>query len=134
MRPGTSASTYDERLMSEFERGDVKAIGALFHRFAPMIYGIGVRTFRDRDRAAEHVECTFVRLWRQASRYASSSVALERWILLHALDVAVEMARAQVPGAQAASVQERAVDTAPVRTAIEPEAAMCCAGASGASS
>ncbi|SRR6266542_1452233 len=96
-RPANEPST-DDRLMSAFRRGEVDAAEAMFLRFAPLVFGIGVRTFHDPDLAAELVEDAFVRLWRRAPFYASSSAPLDTWVLRHALGVALQMCRSPVAG------------------------------------
>src|SRR5262245_31443426 len=95
-----SPTTYDERtdylLMSGFGRGEVRSAEAMFLRFAPAVFGIGVKLFRDPDRASELVKETFVRLWRRAHLFTVSSPPLETWVLVHALGVALRMSRVPV--------------------------------------
>jgi Sigma-70 region 2 len=94
MRAGSVRDTSgDARLMSEFGQRRAGAVEELFSRFGAGIYGIGMRCFRDTDLASELVERTFVRMWRRASRYASSSVSLDAWVAYQTLGVALEMSR-----------------------------------------
>ena len=83
----------DARLMSRFRRGETGAAETLFLRFAPQVFGIGLRTLHDPDLAAELVQETFIRLWRRGTRYLSASVPLDDWVLAQTLGVALQMSR-----------------------------------------
>jgi RNA polymerase sigma-70 factor (ECF subfamily) len=90
-----TASTWEpdteDVLMSDFGHGEVRAAEELFLRFAPRIFGFGLRTFEDADVASDLVEDTFVRLWRRAGRFSSRSVPLDTWVDAHAVGEALRM-------------------------------------------
>jgi RNA polymerase sigma-70 factor (ECF subfamily) len=97
--PGsTGGSAADRRLMSAFARGEAGAAEVLYERFAPLIFGIGLRTFHDRDLAAELVEKTFVRLLRRAPRFTSGSAPLDTWVLYQAVGVTLQMSQSARAG------------------------------------
>jgi RNA polymerase sigma-70 factor (ECF subfamily) len=79
--------------MSEFRQGRTAAAEELFVRFGPKLFGIGLRYFHDADLASALVEGTFVKMWHRASRYASTSLSLEGWVVSQALGVALQMSR-----------------------------------------
>ncbi len=87
----------DRALMSDFLRGDPQAFERLYRRFAPEIFGIGLRAFEDPDRAAELVTGTFVKLRRRGSSYLAGSVPLDAWAVAQALGVALLMSRVRDP-------------------------------------
>jgi DNA-directed RNA polymerase specialized sigma24 family protein len=101
--------TYDAKtdylLMSGFSRGRVRAAEAMFLRFAPLVFGIGMQAFNDADRASELVEETFVRLWRRSHLFTISSPPLEAWVLIHALGVVLRMSRFPVAIPDAADTE-----------------------------
>ncbi len=87
----------DRALMFDFLRGDPEAFEQLYRRFAPEIFGIGLRAFEDPDRAAELLTGTFVKLRRRGSSYLSGSVPLDAWAVAQALGVALLMSRVRDP-------------------------------------
>jgi len=105
----------DDMLMSAFGHGEVRAAEELFIRFAPAIFGLGLRTFEDPDVASDLVEDTFVRLWRRAGRFSSRSVSLESWIDAHAIGEALRMILADVAAHETAALVTRRTDDDRVR-------------------
>src|SRR5574342_71859 len=87
----TREQSEELRLMSRLREREVSAAEELFLRFAPRIFGIGIRAFRDADLAADLVERTFVKLWHRAPNFSSSSLPLDTWVLAQALGMALEM-------------------------------------------
>ena len=91
MGPQTEALDEEDRLVLAFRLGEADAADAMYSRFAPLIYGVGLRTFGDAERAGRLVEKTFARLWQRAPHYRSASTSLQRWVLHHAVGVSMQM-------------------------------------------
>jgi len=83
----------DARLMSEFTQRETAAAQTLYLRYAPQVYGIGLRTLHDPGLAADLVQDTFIKLWRRGSQYLSTAVPLDDWVLAQTLGVAHGMSR-----------------------------------------
>ena len=77
--------------MRDFLGGDPSAFEDLYQRFAPAIFGLGVRAFEDEGRAGELVKGTFLKLRRRGPSYLSGPIPLEPWIIAQALGVALVM-------------------------------------------
>jgi RNA polymerase sigma-70 factor (ECF subfamily) len=65
----------------------------LYHRYAGRIFGLGVRLLGDRGLAEELVQETFVRLWRNASRYDPKRGSPATFVFTIARRVAVDLWR-----------------------------------------
>lgn len=86
----------DAALMRRFARRDEGAAGALYERFASRVYGLGIVMLGGDAAAQDLVQDTFVKLWRNASRYDESRGKLETWVLLVARSLAIDALRRRV--------------------------------------
>jgi RNA polymerase sigma-70 factor, ECF subfamily len=64
--PG-SPDDYD--LMERISQRDAEALGALYDRYAGLIFTLGLRILHDRGAAEELVSDVFLEIWRRAPRY-----------------------------------------------------------------
>jgi len=76
-----------ERLASR-EPGD--ALERLYDRFAPSVYGLGLRALRDAQLAEDVVQDTFVRIWRSAARFDARRGSAATWIFALARRAAID--------------------------------------------
>jgi len=90
--------------MTAFGRADEDAVEEMVFRFGPEVIDLGLRTLRDPEEAAAHVERTFLRIWQRALHYPSCPAPLDTWVSWQALLVAAQMtvgigARSAAPAA-----------------------------------
>jgi RNA polymerase sigma-70 factor, ECF subfamily len=83
-------------LMRAYARRDPRAARALYERFAPRVYGLGVVMLGDRSAAEDLVQDTFVKLWRSGTRFEGSRGRLDTYVLLMARSVAIDAIRRRV--------------------------------------
>jgi RNA polymerase sigma-70 factor, ECF subfamily len=62
----------DEELIEAVARGDRRAFEALYDRYAPAVFGLALRTLRDREVAEEAVQEIFWRIWQRAGSFDRS--------------------------------------------------------------
>lgn len=85
------------RRLASPEPGD--AVERLYDRFAPRIYGIGLRALGDRQLAEDLVQDTFVRIWRSAPRFDPERGSASTWIYAIARRAAIDVHRRRPPAA-----------------------------------
>lgn len=71
----------DQALIDLMVRGDERALGELYERYAGRAFGVARRVLRVDAEADDVVQETFLELWRSATRYDPRRAAPERWIL-----------------------------------------------------
>jgi len=70
----------DEELMRQLAAGQQEALGPLYARYAPLIYGLGVRSL-DAPAAEEVVQDVLLSVWRAAGTYDPERGAVRSWVL-----------------------------------------------------
>ncbi len=84
----------DAALLAQVAAGDVgEPLEALYDRYAPRLYGLGVGLLRDRGLAEELVQETFVRLWRSAGGYDPARGSVTTFIFTIARRLAIDLWR-----------------------------------------
>ena len=83
----------DARLMAALLRQESAAADALYARYAPRIYGLGLVLLKDRADAEDLVQDTFLRVWRTGSAFDPRRGSLDGWILLIARSLAIDLLR-----------------------------------------
>ena len=86
----------DAALMRAFAARDQAAADELYERFASRVYGLGIVMLGGDAAAQDLVQDTFVKLWRNASRYDAARGKLETWVLLVARSLAIDALRRRV--------------------------------------
>ncbi|HEY7293930.1 MAG TPA: sigma-70 family RNA polymerase sigma factor [Dehalococcoidia bacterium] len=76
LRPDTP----DEELMRQLAAGQQEALGPLYTRYAPLIYGLAVRSL-DGPAAEEVVQDVLLSVWRAAGAYDPARGAVRPWLL-----------------------------------------------------
>src|SRR6266581_1082972 len=77
--PGRPTSG-DEELMRQVAGGQQEAIGPLYTRYAPVVFGMATRAF-DRAGAEEVVQEVFLEVWRNAASFDPTRGPFRPWIL-----------------------------------------------------
>jgi len=83
----------DARLMAALLRQESAAADALYARYAPRIYGLGLVLLKDRADAEDLVQDTFLKVWRTGSAFDPRRGSLDVWILLIARRLAIDLLR-----------------------------------------
>jgi len=83
----------DARLMAALLRQESAAADALYARYAPRIYGLGLVLLKDRADAEDLVQDTFLKVWRTGSAFDPRRGSLDGWILLIARSLAIDLLR-----------------------------------------
>jgi RNA polymerase sigma-70 factor, ECF subfamily len=86
----------DAALMRAFADRDARAAQEMYGQFASRIYGLGLVMLGNDSAAQDLVQDTFVKLWRNATRYDTARGKLETWVLLVARSVAIDSLRRRV--------------------------------------
>lgn len=88
------ASAHEAALVARLANGDRdEPLIDLYGRYAPRLYGLGVRLLGDRGLAEELVQETFVRLWRGAGRFDPGRGTVRALVFTIARRVAVDLRR-----------------------------------------
>jgi RNA polymerase sigma factor (sigma-70 family) len=73
-------SATDEQLMRDLASGREEAIGALYARYGPLVFGLAAQAV-DRGTAEELVQDVFLAVWRGASSFDPGKGPLRPWLL-----------------------------------------------------
>jgi RNA polymerase sigma-70 factor (ECF subfamily) len=90
------ASNPDHTLMRAFANGERSAAERLYELYSSRIYGLGLVMLGNEAAAEDLVQDTFVKVWRNASRYDPARGGLDTWILLMARNLAIDALRRRV--------------------------------------
>jgi RNA polymerase sigma factor (sigma-70 family) len=95
-RAGRGDDRPDGELVRAFLRRDPSAAEALYDRFAPRVFGLGMVMLGNAAQAEDLVQDTFVKVWRKASTFDSARGSLDTWVLLVARSLAIDLIRRRV--------------------------------------
>jgi len=90
---GWGAAT-DEELLRGLTRGDERALGVLYDRYASRARGLAYRVLGERGVAEEVVQEAFLSIWRRAGSFTPGRGSAERWILAIVHHRAIDRVRA----------------------------------------
>lgn len=82
----------DRELLERFRVGDEGAVKAVYERFRGPVFAIALSILRDRDRAADATQQTFLKAWRAASTYDTDR-PIKPWIYAIARRTAIDIYR-----------------------------------------
>jgi RNA polymerase sigma-70 factor (ECF subfamily) len=71
----------DQTLLGRLQAGDEGALGALYERYAPLLYSLALRVVGDRHLAQEVIQDTFLRCWDRAERYDPARGPVPAWLI-----------------------------------------------------
>src|SRR5438552_4128528 len=83
-------------LMRSFASGEPAAAERLYDAYASRIYGLGLVMLGNEAGAEDLVQDTFVKVWRNATKYDPARGSLDTWILLMARNLAIDALRRRV--------------------------------------
>src|SRR5919198_5233592 len=79
-RAPVDAETPDGELVSRLAAGRQEALGPLYARYAPLVFGVAAQSL-DRAAAEEIVQDVFLAIWRKASDFDPQQGAFRGWLL-----------------------------------------------------
>jgi RNA polymerase sigma-70 factor (ECF subfamily) len=62
-------SAVDSEVLGRFRDGDEEAVKAVYNRYSGAVFALSLTILRDRSRAADATQMTFVKAWRSAASY-----------------------------------------------------------------
>lgn len=83
----------DGSLLSRIAERDFEAFETLYRRYARPVYALALRRLRDRGRAEDATQETFVAIWRAAGSYVPERGAGSRWLFTVARNAIVDHGR-----------------------------------------
>ncbi len=83
----------DAQITTLLQQQDEQAIGLLYDRYAPALYGIVLRIVHSKEVAEDVMQETFVKAWRNGSAYDTSKGTLFTWLLHIARNTAIDKTR-----------------------------------------
>lgn len=86
-----------EQLIARVGLGDRTAFSALYDRTSAKLMGIVLRILKDRARAEDALQETFMKVWRHAGRYAANGMSPMTWLITIARNTAIDKLRAAQP-------------------------------------
>ncbi len=95
-----------EELLGRVALEDRRAMGALYDRCAPKLFGICLGVLEDRAAAEDALQECFVKVWRHADRYAPNGLSPMTWLIAIARNTAIDALRARQRTARSADLDE----------------------------
>jgi len=88
-----------EALISSVALGDRKAFQALYDSTSAKLLGVCMRILHDRAAAEDAMQDTFVKIWKNADRFAANGYSPMTWLITIARNTAIDRLRATKPTA-----------------------------------
>jgi RNA polymerase sigma-70 factor (ECF subfamily) len=86
----------DALLTARLAAGDDHALGEIFDRLAPVVYGSALRVLGERTAAQDVVQDVFVDLWSHPDRYNPAAGTLRTYLIVLARHRAVDVVRSEL--------------------------------------
>jgi RNA polymerase sigma-70 factor (ECF subfamily) len=83
----------DKELVSQVHAGDQNAMGALYDRYSPLVYAVGLRVLADSAAAEDVLQEVFMQLWRNPPKFDASRGSLGAWLAVIARNRAIDALR-----------------------------------------
>jgi len=85
----------DTELMRRLVAREQSALTELYEQYGAQVYNLTYRVLQDSRLAEEATQDTFMRLWREASRWDSRRGKLSSWLLTIARHIAIDLLRSE---------------------------------------
>jgi RNA polymerase sigma-70 factor (ECF subfamily) len=96
----------DQQLMAALARSDLRALEALYDRYARPAYALAYRIVGDRGGAEDVVQDAFLSAWRQAKSYRKERGSPRTWLMAIVHHRAIDRIRASAASATTLSLEE----------------------------
>jgi RNA polymerase sigma-70 factor, ECF subfamily len=118
----------DAELVRLVASGSAEALGRLYDRHVPIVFGLARRILGRQEDAEEVVQDVFAQVWRQAARYRGDRASVAGWLIMLARTRAIDRLRARASRPDLA--RSVPTDEAPplAASAPDPEATVVAAG------
>jgi RNA polymerase sigma-70 factor (ECF subfamily) len=83
----------DGQLLARIGAGDVDAVGALYDRYASILYPVALRVLRDAIEAEDVLHDSFVAVADRASQYSPARGSVAAWLVTLVRNLAIDRAR-----------------------------------------
>jgi RNA polymerase sigma-70 factor, ECF subfamily len=113
----TEAVRSDDELMASLGRGDGASLAVLVHRYQGPLVGYLTGIVNDAERARDLAQETFLRIYRHASLYRTTS-RFTTWLFHIARNVARDELRSRRRRPQLCSAEEQVIDATPTQESI----------------
>ncbi|MBP2548201.1 RNA polymerase sigma-70 factor (ECF subfamily) [Neorhizobium galegae] len=84
-------------LVAQIALKDGDAFRAVYERTSPKLFGVCLRILKDREDAQDALQEVYVKIWRNAQRFAGSNVGPMPWLCAIARNHAIDVLRARRP-------------------------------------
>ncbi|PWR02916.1 RNA polymerase subunit sigma [Meridianimarinicoccus roseus] len=95
-----------EALISRIALGDREAFSRLYDAVAPKLLGVALRVLQDRASAEDAMQDAFVKIWRNADRYAVTGHSPMTWFITIARNSAIDRLRKRRPAEDVAALAD----------------------------
>lgn len=94
-RTASLAGQTDSDLLRQAALGEESALGVLYDRYAPALYGVALRISGERADAEEIVIDAFAQAWREAGRFQGNRGSVIAWLTVICRSRALDLVRAR---------------------------------------
>lgn len=85
----------EDELVSQLKRNDRSAFEYLYDHYSPALYGIILKIVKDEERAADVLQDSFLKIWRNIDKYWPEKGTLFTWMLNVARNTAIDKHRTE---------------------------------------
>jgi len=120
-----------ETLIAKVSLGDRKAFEALYDATSAKLFGVILRVLKDKSAAEDALQDTYLKIWKNANRYASNGLSPMTWLITIARNTAIDRRRSTKPTDDLADLEDTlvvAAEASPEATAIAASEARRIAG------
>jgi RNA polymerase sigma-70 factor (ECF subfamily) len=92
-----NAESPDAVLVSAIRTGDESAMGRLYDRYSPVVYGVALRVLEDTGAAEDVLQEVFLQLWRNPAAFDANRGSLGAWLAVITRNRAIDAVRKRKP-------------------------------------
>ncbi len=85
----------EEELVARLQNNSRSAFEYLYDHYSAALYGVILKIVKDEDRAADALQDSFLKIWRNIRSYSSEKGTLFTWMLNIARNTAIDVVRAE---------------------------------------
>jgi RNA polymerase sigma-70 factor (ECF subfamily) len=92
-----AAVSADEPLIGRVQAKDQTAMGAIFDRYAAMVYSVALRVLKDPGQAEDVMQEIFLQVWNRPDRFTQGHGSLGAWLAVIARNRSIDLLRQRRP-------------------------------------
>lgn len=85
----------EQHIVELLEAQDERAIGLLYDHYADALFGVAIKVTKDEVLAQDVLQESFLKIWRNASRYDASKARLFTWLFRVVQNTAIDAVRSR---------------------------------------